>query len=95
VNKDELLHKGTISKMDDKNEKRTKISIEYKGKIQMNDKTTIKVETVKQLVKIKGMERKIRPCRHLTINSKAESTPRKPATAISENCYQPELNTCY
>jgi hypothetical protein len=24
-----------------------------------------------------------------------KGTPRKLATAISENCYQPELNTCY
>jgi hypothetical protein len=27
--------------------------------------------------------------------SKGEGTPRKLANAISKNCYQPELNTCY
>jgi hypothetical protein len=31
-------------------------------------------------------------CRRFNINCKADGTPKKLATAISENCYQPELN---
>jgi hypothetical protein len=31
----------------------------------------------------------------LSFRCKGESTPRKLAPAISENCYQPQLDTCY